>query len=174
MKKWIFMLVVSMFSINMNARTLSRAGREFIKNVEQCSLRRHWDNGAWSIGYGHRMPKGTKQYTVINKKQAEALLIEDLRVIEKTANDILKELKWKPSQSFYDGLVSIIYNCGTSGIYKTDFYKRLKRCRNKNGKVNINDLKYTIAAVKTARIPSGKYADGVRTRRNKEYALMLG
>ena len=93
---------------------------------------------------------------------------------EKTANKILKELHWNASQSFYDGLVSVIYNCGQGGIYKTEFYKRLKACRSKNGKVNMNDLNFTVAAIKNARIPAGKYADGVKDRRWREHKMMLG
>ena len=173
MRKFLLVLLAGMM-MTCNAKTLSKSGREFIKNIEQCSLTRYWDNGAWSIGYGHRIPKGTKQYVSINRKQAERLLLQDLKMAEQTANKILKELHWNASQSFYDGLVSVIYNCGQGGIYKTEFYKRLKACRSKNGKVNTNDLNFTVAAIKNARIPAGKYADGVRDRRWREHKMMLG
>ena len=174
MKKRIVLYIISSFlCTTLSAKSISKQGIAFIKQVEQCSLKRYWDNGAYSIGYGHRMTNGKKQYTVITKAQAERLLKEDLKWAEKTANSIIKDLKWDCSQSFYDGLVSVIYNCGEGGIYKTEFYKRLKACRSKNRKVNQNDLNFTVAAIKNARIPKGKYADGVKDRRYAEHKMML-
>lgn len=173
--RYLLTSLVMMLALNTSsAMTLSKSGRKFIQNVEQCSLERYWDNGAWSIGYGHRMPKGKKQYTKISKAKAVQLLNEDLKWAEKAANRIIKKLRWNCSQSFYDGLVSVIYNCGEGGIYKTEFYKRLMACRTVNGKVHQNDLNFTVAAIKNARIPSGKYADGVKDRRYAEHKMMLG
>lgn len=175
MKKHIFLYIISLFLCTpVQSKSISRHGINFIKTTEKYSLKRYWDNGAYSIGYGHRMPKGTKQYIVITKQMAERLLKEDLKEAEKTANSIIDDLKWDCTQSFYDGLVSVIYNCGSGGIYKTVFYKRLKACRSKNRKVNVNDYHYTLAAIKTARIPDGKYRDGVKKRRLNEYKMMKG
>ena len=58
---------------------------------------------------------------------------------------------------------------------KSEFYKRLCRCRVKNGKVNQNDLNYTIAAVKTMRLPSSNTGlkDGVAKRRYEIHKQML-
>ena len=168
------MILLLLLPLTMSAqRRVSVSGRRFIQNVERCSLERFWDNGAWSIGYGHRMVKGMKQYKRINKATAIRLLNEDLKNAECVANKILSELKWTPSQAFFDGLVSVVYNCGQTGIYKTEFYKRLKACRSKAGKVHKSDFNYTVAAIKTARIPDGKYATGVRNRRYAEHRLML-
>lgn len=152
---------------------LSNNGRRFIQNVEKCSLTRYCDNGAWAIGYGHRMIHGKKQYVKINKQTAIRLLNEDLRQAEIIANDIIDDVHWTPSQSFFDGLVSIVYNCGGMGVYKSEFYRRLIQCRSIKGKVNKSDLAYTVAAVKTTRIPSGKYARGVKARRYAEHKMML-
>lgn len=174
MTKKIFMVLCMMVSVSTSAQChLSKNGQKFIQDIEKCHLERYWDNGAWSIGYGHRMTGNVKQYKRIDKKTANKLLREDLKNAERIANNIFKELRWKPSQSFFDGLVSVIYNCGGGGIYKTDFYKRLKNCRTSNGQVNKNDLNFTVAAIKNARIPSGKYADGVRNRRYAEHKMML-
>lgn len=153
---------------------VSVKGRQFIQRVEKCSLERYWDNGAWSIGYGHRMPTGKKQYKKITKAHAIKLLESDLKDAERVANSIVKELQWAPTQSFFDGLVSVIYNCGAGGIYKTDFYKRIKRCRLSGAnKVNRQDLHFAVAAIKTARIPGGEYAAGVKSRRYAEHKMML-
>lgn len=173
----ILMMLCMMISVSASAQYhtqyhLSKEGRKFIQGVEKCSLERYWDNGAWSIGYGHRMTGKMKQYKKITKTQAVKLLNNDLKEAERIANFIIKELKWKPSQSFFNGLVSVIYNCG-GGIYKTEFYKRLKNCRTLNGVVNKNDLNFTVAAIKNARIPSGIYAKGVKARRYLEHKLML-
>lgn len=174
-KKLTILYIISLISLMTFGQEyrISKQGREFIQNVEKCSLERYWDNGAYSIGYGHRMTPGMKQYKKITRRQAEQLLKEDLCIAERTANKILKELRWQPSQSFYDGLVSVIYNCGQCGIYKTEFYKRLKNCRQSKGIVNKNDLNFTVAAIKDARIPSGRYANGVKDRRYAEHKLML-
>lgn len=152
---------------------LSKEGFKFIQKIEKCSLERYWDNGTWSIGYGHRMTGKMRQYKKIDNTQAVKLLNDDLREAERIANYIIKELKWRPSQSFFDGLVSVIYNCGGGGVQKTEFYKRLKRCRASNGAVNKNDLNFAVAAVKSARIPDGIYAGGVKARRHLEHKLML-
>ena len=175
MMKRLFVFILLTFIIGDSfSMKLSNNGKEFIKRIEKCSLTRYWDNDAYSIGYGHHMPVGTKQYTRITRKQAEALLVQDLRSAEKSANKIIGSLKWKVSQQFFDGLVSVIYNCGEGGLLKTEFYSRLQRCRHKNGVVNNKDLVFTIAAIKTARIPKNKQlAEVVRSRRQEEHAMML-
>lgn len=173
MRKYITVLLCMMCTIASAQHRLSNNGRKFIQNVEKCSLIRYRDNGAWAIGYGHRMTHGKKQYVKINKQTAVRLLNEDLRKAERIANHIIDNMHWTPSQSFFDGLVSIVYNCGCMGVYKSEFYRRLMQCRSVNGKVNKSDLTYTVAAVKTTRIPSGKYADGVKARRYAEHKMML-
>lgn len=171
----VVMSVVVLLAIPAHAQyKVSLKGKQFIQRVEKCSLERYWDNGAWSIGYGHRMPAGTKQYKKITKAHAIKLLESDLNDAERVANSIVKELRWAPTQSFFDGLVSVIYNCGAGGIYKTDFYKRIKRCRLSSAdKVNKQDLHFAVAAIKTARIPAGGYAGGVKARRYAEHKMML-
>lgn len=173
MRKFYIVLITLCMTLDMSAHKLSNEGRKFIQNVEKCSLTRYWDNGAWSIGYGHRMTANMKQHKKITKAQAVKFLREDLKEAERIANKICKELKWTPSQPFFDGLVSVIYNCGGGGIYKTEFYKRLKNCRSIKGIVNKNDLNFTVAAIKNARIPDGIYAEGVKARRFIEHKLML-
>lgn len=163
-------------SLCMSAQNMkiSQKGIKFIQKVEQCSLERYWDNDAWSIGYGHHMPKGVTQYKKITKSKATQLLKQDLKIAEAAANRIIKQLKWKPTQEFFDGLVSIIYNCGEEGVKKSVFYNRLINCRSVNGKVNKNDYNFTVAAVKNARIPTNKkYKNSIIERRYLEHKLML-
>ena len=161
-------------SMSMSAMNVSENGIKFIQEVEQCSLTRYWDNDAWSIGYGHHMPTGTHQYKKITKAKALQLLKQDIKIAEDAANRIIDELKWTPSQEFFDGLVSIIYNCGEGGIKKSVFYQRLMSCRSDSGQVNKADYNFTVAAVKNTRIPkNAKYAGIVKERRYKEHKMML-
>lgn len=107
----------------------------------------------------------------ISKAQADKFFNKDIKEIEASANRLLKSLPYKYtfSQNFFDGLCSFVYNCGESGVQKSEFYKRLKRCRMRNGVINKNDLKYSIASVKTSRIS----APGHKFRRYDEHKLML-
>lgn len=156
------------------AYTISDKCKMQIMSRESCSLTVYKDNKGYSIGYGHRLKKG-ENYKKISKAKAEQLFREDIKCVEVSINRILKNVKFKPTQNFIDGLADLIYNCGEYGVKKSEFYKRLCRCRVKNGKVNQNDLNYTIAAVKTMRLPSSKTGlkDGVAKRRHEIHKQML-
>lgn len=175
MKKFltVFILLVVCI-INANAYTISNKGKKQIMLREFCSLTAYKDNTGYSIGYGHRLKKG-ENYKKISKAKAEQLFKEDIRSVEVSINRILKNIKFKPTQNFIDGLADLVYNCGEAGVKKSEFYKRLCRCRVKNGKVNQNDLNYTLSAVKTMRLPSSKTGlkDGVAKRRHEIHKQML-
>ena len=163
-------MLLFMSSINTFAYTISSKGKRFIKNQETCVLTAYWDSNGYSIGWGHHgsdVKKGMK----ISKAQADKFFNKDIKEIEASANRLLKSLPYKYtfSQNFFDGLCSFVYNCGESGLQKSEFYKRLKRCRMRNGVINKNDLKYSIASVKTSRIS----APGHKFRRYDEHKLML-
>ena len=175
MKKFltVFILLV-VCVINANAYTISSKGKKQIMLRESCSLIVYKDNTGYSIGYGHRLKKG-ENYKKISKTKAEQLFKEDIKSVEASVNRILKDIKFKPTQDFIDGLADLVYNCGEAGVKKSEFYKRLCRCRVKNGKVNQNDLNYTVAAVKTMRLPSSNTGlkDGVAKRRYEIHKQML-
>lgn len=163
-------MLLFMGSINTFAYTISGKGKRFIKNKETCVLTAYWDSNGYSIGWGHHgsdVKKGMK----ISKAQADKFFNKDIKEIEASANRLLKSLPYKYafSQNFFDGLCSFVYNCGESGVQKSEFYKRLKRCRVRNGVINKNDLNYSIASVKTSRISS----PGHKSRRYDEHKLML-
>ena len=163
-------MLLFMSSINTFAYTISSKGKRFIKNQETCVLTAYWDSNGYSIGWGHHgsdVKKGMK----ISKAQADKFFNKDIKEIEASANRLLKSLPYKYtfSQNFFDGLCSFVYNCGESGLQKSEFYKRLNRCRMRNGVINKNDLKYSIASVKTSRIS----APGHKFRRYDEHKLML-
>ena len=169
----VFILLV-VCVINTNAYTISNKGKKQIMLRESCSLTVYKDNNGYSIGYGHKLKKG-ENYKKISKTKAEQLFKEDIKLVEASVNRILKDIKFKPTQDFIDGLADLVYNCGEAGVKKSEFYKRLCRCRVKNGKVNQNDLNYTVAAVKTMRLPSSNTGlkDGVAKRRYEIHKQML-
>ena len=169
MKK-LFTIIFLLSSINSFAYTISNIGKQFIKNQESCSLTSYWDSDGYSIGWGHH-GKDVKKGMRISKAQAHKYFNEDIKKIEAAANRIIKSLpyKYKFSQNFFDGLCSLVYNAGEGGVMKSEFYKRLKNCRVKNGKINNNDLNFSIAGVKMSRIS----CKGHISRRYDEHKLML-
>ena len=175
-KFFILFILLSLYITNANANSyrISNKCKKQIMLRESCSLTVYKDNTGFSIGYGHRLKKG-ENYKKISKAKAEQLFREDIKSVEASINRILKDIKFKPTQNFIDGLADLVYNCGEAGVKKSEFYKRLCRCRVKNGKVNQNDLNYTVAAVKTMRLPSSKTGlkDGVAKRRYEIHKQML-
>lgn len=169
----VFILFVTCV-INVYSYTVSDKGKKQIMLRESCKLTLYKDNTGYSIGYGHRIKKGEK-YKKISKAKAEQLFKEDIKNVEASINRILKNIKFKPTQNFIDGLADLVYNCGEGGVKKSEFYKRLSKCRVKNGKVNKNDLNYTLAAVKTMRLPSSKTGlkEGISKRRHETHKQML-
>lgn len=169
----VFILFVTCV-INVYSYTVSDKGKKQIMLRESCKLTLYKDNTGYSIGYGHRIKKGEK-YKKISKAKAEQLFKEDIKNVEASINRILKNIKFKPTQNFIDGLADLVYNCGEGGVKKSEFYKRLSKCRVKNGKVNKNDLNYTVAAIKTMRLPSSKTGlkEGISKRRHETHKQML-
>ena len=111
-------------TISSYAYNVSENGKKQIMLRESCSLTVYKDNKGYSIGYGHRLKKGEK-YKKISKNKAEQLFREDIKSVEVSINRILKDIKFKPTQNFIDGLADLVYNCGESGVKKSEFYKRL-------------------------------------------------
>ena len=163
-------ILFSMLVSSLHAYTISNKGKRFIKDQETCVLTAYWDSNGYSIGWGHH-GSDVKKNMRISKAQANKYFNKDIKKIENIANKLINNLpyKYKFSQGFFDGLCSLVYNAGEYGVHKSEFYKRLKRCRVRNGKINKNDLNYSIAGVKTSRIS----APGHKYRRYDEHKLML-
>ena len=154
---------------------ISRYGREQIKEFEKLSLTSYHDGGKGrkSIGYGHQIkttdPKWLRDKYYggsITKRQAERLFDKDItEFVEPALNRLNCEMIENGvntdnlSQSFYDALGSLIYNCGENGVKQTEFYRLLKR-----GKVQ-----KAIALVPTTKIT----AKGHKERRKREAEMML-
>ncbi|MBR6908189.1 lysozyme [bacterium] len=166
----LFLLMLFMSTVNMFGYSISNNGKQFIKDQEKCVLTAYWDSDGYSIGYGHHSSDVTKGMT-ITQAQANNYFNEDIKIIEKAANRLINNLPYTYSfsQNFFDGLCSLVYNCGEGGVQNSVFYKRLKNCRVKNGKMNQDDFNYTVAGVKTSRIS----CKGHISRRYEEHKLML-
>ena len=154
---------------------LSRRGMEFIKKHETCVLHAYNDPDPKrrSVGWGHQIQPG-ENLEHITRQKADELFEKDVEWVNSAINRILSNTneRFVYSQGFVDGLGSLIYNCGERGVTLTDFYARLLNCRydgNEPGYINKNDLMYTIAAVKTARVS----APGHIERRYNEHKLMM-
>lgn len=168
-RKCIITIIISLFvsCANCQAYKMSNAGKEHIKRHESCQLVAYWDSNGYSIGYGHHT-KDVKKGMKISKAKAEHFFKKDIKDVEDSANRMIESLpyKYKFSQSFFDGLCDLIYNCGTSGVYNSEFYNRLKRCRpNKHMQ---KDLEYTLASIKNMRITCKGHIE----RRKNTYNMM--
>ena len=159
---------------------ISSACVEIIKKYEGCELSAYkYCNRKtgkrekyYTIGYGHVIFPGDKTPMKITKAHAERLLIEDLnKTYIPSARRLLNQIddNFKVTQGFFDGFVSLVYNCGEKGIQKSTFWKRLKTVRfDKNGKIYKEDRDKMLQAIKTARASE----PGHFIRRRHEYALM--
>lgn len=173
MKQILFFIIATLISVSSYAGEyrMSAVGHNMIKKHEQCKLAKYKDSNGYSIGWGHKIKKG-ENYNKISQQQADKLFIKDIEWVNDAINRLLKPVgKAKFSQGFIDGLGDLIYNCGEAGVKKTQFYKRLLKCRidKKTGKINNNDFNYTIAAVKTAHV----YQKGHKIRRYNCHKIML-
>ena len=172
MKKVIFIFISLVFAFTANAKTYTASQNcvDHIKKFETCSLTSYPDAGGYSIGWGHHTAN-VKANQKITQATADAYLVSDIRIAEKYANILLKSLpyKFEFSQGFFDGLVSLVYNCGYGGVKNTKFYSALNRCRVKNGKMNESDFTYTVSFVRTTNIT----AAGHKPRRRAEMNMML-
>lgn len=174
-----FCILISVTSQTSIARTpkkvrVSPRGEQFIKDSETLSLRSYRIKGESSntIGWGHKIKSSDPLWlrrkwvgTTISKSDAEKIFRADMdNFINPALNRVMKELENEGvnthllKQGFIDGLASLIYNCGESGVKRTKFYKHLLR----------NRISKAIDSVETTRVIKRGHA----TRRKAESKLM--
>ena len=133
-------------------------------------MKAYEDAGGWSIGYGHH---GSDVYKgmMITQDEANKYFEKDILKFKGCVKRLIESLpyKYEFSQGFIDGLYSLVYNCGESGVKNSTFYQRLVKCRVVNGVMNVDDFNYTVAGVKQSKISS----PGHVKRRHAEHLLML-
>lgn len=89
---------------------------EGVRNVAyQCQA------GVWTIGYGHT--KNVKRGNVITTRQAEDLLVEDVREFEKELNTLFRSGYFNQNQ--FDALISFVFNVGITNFRSSTLYKRV-------------------------------------------------
>ena len=98
--------------------TTSRLGLRLIKDFEGLRLDSYkCPAGVWTIGYGHT--KGVKAGMVIDNKQADDYLIEDIAPIERFLNGMSINFR----QEEFDALVSWIFNLGLGNFTSSTLFK---------------------------------------------------
>lgn len=172
MKKFITIITCILITVAATAKdyNISNDGIEFIKKHEKCVLTAYPDAKGWSIGYGHH---GSDVYEgmTISIQEADEYFRKDIQKFKKCVKRLIEALpyEYEFSQGFIDGLFSLVYNCGETGVMNSLFYKRLLKCRVSNGIMNKADFNYTVAGVKESKIS----APGHIKRRHAEHLMML-
>lgn len=94
---------------------------DILKRWEGFSKKPYWDNSQWTVGYGTRVPDGKlKEYQEngISEEEAEALLQEFLVNMGADINGFIDKFGLTVTQSQFDAMLSLSFNCGTGWLYK--------------------------------------------------------
>jgi lysozyme len=136
----------------------SRQGIEFIASFEGFVDHPYQDSGGvWTIGYGHTGP-GTGAMGRITHAKGLALLARDVRSAEAAVDDQHLRL----TQSQFDALVSIVFNCGPGILHPSRTL----------GSALANGMRGVPAAMKVyTHDAAGHELAGLVRRRNAEAAL---
>lgn len=95
----------------------SSAGINFIKSYEGIRLNKYTDvAGKVTIGYGHVVKSGENIPDTITEEYALELLKNDLLGAEKTVSNFQSSYGITLTQSQYDALVSMVFNCGSAPL----------------------------------------------------------
>lgn len=138
----------------------SDEGISLIRHFEGCSLGAYLcPAGVWTIGYGHT--REVKEGDVINREQAEALLIEDLEEFEGYVNSMV-EVALK--QNEFDALVSWVFNLGPGNFKESTLLNR----------VNYGPMSDVPHQIQRWNKAGGKILEGLVKRRAAEAALWEG
>src|SRR6185312_4205106 len=89
---------------------VSAIGRAWTAHSEGCCLKAYPDNGACSIGYGHR---GVPEGTIWTQQQAEDALDDDLAG---AAYAIGLQVKVDLTQGQFDALADFVFNLGSHAL----------------------------------------------------------
>lgn len=138
--------------------TVSPIGRAWTAHCEGCSLTAYQDNGACSIGYGHR---GVDEGTVWTQEQAEAALDSDLAFAGRV---ITASVKVDLTQGQFDALADFIFNVG-AGQFDASTLLRV---------LNLAQYKQVPEELMRWVYESGELNEGLTARREGEVILWQG
>jgi lysozyme len=136
-----------------------KGSNELIKKWEGLKLEAYQDGGGvWTIGWGHT--KTAQSGMKISRSEAERLLKEDLKWVEKAIKDLVKV---KLSQNELDALSSFVFNVGATQFRSSTLLKKLNR-GDKTGAAN-ELLRWVY--------DNGKVVQGLKNRREDERSYFL-
>ena len=93
-------------------KTISAEGISLIKGYEELKLKAYLcPSKVWTIGYGHT--RTAREGMVITERDADALLLQDLRTAENAVNEFVTV---PLTQNQFDALVSFVFNIGISAF----------------------------------------------------------
>lgn len=143
---------------------ISDVGVNLIKDFEGCYLTAYrCPAGVLTIGYGTTEAIDGKPITegmTITQKQADELLVKNLKTYEKAVNDYVKV---NLNQNQFDALVSFTYNVGCNAL-KTSTLLQL---------LNEGDYKEASEQFERWKYAGGKVLNGLIRRRKAEKELFL-
>jgi lysozyme len=138
----------------------NRKGIELIKKFEGFSAKPYICPGnKRTIGFGHVI-KPTENFVILSEKQAEALLIQDLRIAEEA---ITRLVTTRLNENQFSALASFVFNLGQGNFSRSTLLRRL----NENQMLDVPQelMRWTFA--------SGKRLIGLMRRRVAEAQLFL-
>ena len=97
-----------------------------LKNWEGFSDKPYWDYKQWTVGYGTKVPDGNlERYQTegIPPEEAELLLNQTLANMGKSINSFIDKFGLNLTQNQFDALLSMSFNCGTSWLYGTGYFR---------------------------------------------------
>ena len=106
--------------------TVSDACVEVIKKWEGFSAKPYWDYKQWTVGYGTRVPDGKlEEYNKngIPVEEANTLLYAMLNDMGKDLNSFFDKFGLTMTQSQFDALLSLTFNCGTSWMGEVSTFR---------------------------------------------------
>ena len=144
--------------------SISKVGIDLIKSFEGCYLKAYkCPAGVWTIGWGTTEPiDGVKPHEgmVITQKQADELLIKNLKGYENAVNEYVT---YSINQNQFDALVSFAYNCGNGALKTSTLLKKL----------NAGDVHGAANEFLRWNKANGKVLNGLTRRREAERKLFL-
>lgn len=143
---------------------ISKEGLNLIKSHEGLRLEKYLaPEGQWTVGYGHVIRSG-EELDVIDEAEAEALLIEDIKVAER-AVDRFVEVPLNENERA--ALVSFVFNVGSGSFAKSTLRRKLNAGNREGAAEEFTRWVYATVDGQKKTLP------GLVKRRNDERALFL-
>jgi len=138
--------------------SVSPTGRAWTAHSEGCSLTAYPDNGACSIGYGHR---GVAEGSTCTASQAQDWLDDDL---DHACDVIEREVKVDLTQGQMDALADFIFNVGAGAFRESTLLRVL----------NFGEYNRVPDELRRWIYANGEPNEGLKARREGEVILWNG